>query len=119
MASTRNKNTCGDYRLEQDVNHFHRDYLLYNNSSTGEPFNPAFAGDGVNFGKMPRNVLSQNPIDIESTLFGIGSTNLVNPKKPTLAKINKIQEKPFMTKMALTLPDPLVVEKNQRPFLIP
>ena len=36
---------------------------------------------------MAPQVLSYNPVDIESSLFGINSTNLVNPQPPVKPEI--------------------------------
>ena len=55
-------------------------------------------------------------ISKESALFGIGSTNLVNTKAPVVAKIYKLPDKKFFTRHKSFLPEPLVVEKFQRPI---
>ena len=58
-------------------------------------------------------------VDVESALFGIDSTNLVNPRP---AVCNKPVSKPdinFFERNAVFLPDPLVIEDKQRPFPIP
>jgi hypothetical protein len=119
MASTRNRNTREDYCMEQSINRQLSNYLSFENASYGKATQTSFPGDCVNMGKMPAEVLSQNSVDIESTLFGIGSTNLVNPKAPTQAKLYKIDTKPFMDRMFVAYPEPLVVENNQRPFPCP
>lgn len=119
MASTRNKNTRSDYCLEQNINNNLNTYLLYQNASYGQAYNSAFPGDYVNMGKMPNTVLSKNSTDIESTLFGIGSSNLVNPKAPTQARLYNMNEVKFVDRMKVVLPEPLVVENNQRPYPIP
>ena len=62
-------------------------------------------------------VLSNNTADIESNLFGIGSTNLAKPKtrrfKPSINNRNNCK---FFERPALVLPNDLVVENNQRPL---
>ena len=75
---------------------------------------------GINMPKMTNgynnNILSKNASDIESALFGIGSTNLVESKKPVVAKLNHLPSKKFFNRPDLFIPEPLVVEKFQRPI---
>ena len=88
MASTRNRNTRGDYLQEQTAyaNQFH--YTSYDHSPFfGVAQTTQFAGNGLVGMKSAHRVLSQNYCDIETQLFGIGSTNLVNPKDPITPEI--------------------------------
>ena len=116
MASTRNKNTPGNYCLEQKQFSNSQEYALYPNSQYGAAYNTRIAGNGLNPAQIPWNKLSYNAPDIESFLFGINSTNLVKPAPcfvPELAKIDSVniyENKPIL------IPEPLVVDKNQRPF---
>jgi len=115
MASTRNKNTQGNYNLEQRSSTLSSSYKLYANSSHGAAYTTQLAGNGLNPGQIPGNKLSHNTADIESFLFGINSTNLVNPSvnpKPELAKLTSIH---IFDKPTTTMPVPLYLEKNQRP----
>ena len=68
---------------------------------------------------MPRDTLSNNPVEIESALFGINSTNLVEPQPPVKAQLKSIPVKQFFQRTPLIMPKPLVIEHNQRPFPIP
>ena len=61
-------------------------------------------------------ILSANASNIESALFGIGSTNLVNPKAPVVAKIACMKDKKFFNLPERFIPEPLVIEKYQRPI---
>ena len=62
------------------------------------------------------NVLSNNPTDIESQLYGIGSTNLVQKKDPVYPQLNRLDTETLVKpKIAQYIPQPLVVEKNHRP----
>jgi hypothetical protein len=117
MASTRNKNTPGNYHLEQNQNKDFKEYNLYQNSSCGEAYKTNFAGNGLNQGRMPYMKLSQNGPDIESFLFGINSTNLVNPAPVFVPKINQLQQAHIFDKEPVFIPEPLVIERNQRPTL--
>lgn len=114
MTSTRNLNTSGNYALEQ------RRYALserYNtNPFYGETYLDAIPCVGVIAGRMPRTSLSHNPIDTESMLFGINSSNLVKPQSQPKYMPKKIPEKAFFERVPLIMPVPLVVEDNQRPL---
>ena len=61
-------------------------------------------------------VLSENASNIESALFGIGSTNLVNPKSPVVAKVKCMKSRKFFNLPERFIPEPLVIEKYQRPI---
>jgi hypothetical protein len=116
MASTRNRNTPGNYCLEEKQYAQSKDYTLYPNSQYGAAYNTRFAGNGLNPAQIPWNKMSYNAPDIESFLFGINSTNLVNPAPcfvPEIAKmdvVNIYENKPTL------IPEPLVLDKKQRPF---
>ena len=119
MASTRNKNTPGNYCLEQREYKEFSGYTLYPNSQYGAAYTTNFAGNGLNPGQIPWNKLSYNAPDIESFLFGVNSTNLVNPAPifvPELAKIDSVN---IYEKGPVFMPEPLVIEKSQRPLPIP
>ena len=68
---------------------------------------------------MARNTLSNNPIEIESSLFGINSTNLVQPQKPVKPDLKTIPMRQFFQRTPMIMPTPLVMEDNQRPYPIP
>jgi hypothetical protein len=114
MASTRNKNTPGNYNLEQRDHLLSASYKLYANSSNGAAYNTQLAGNGLNPGQIPGNQLSRNTADIESFLFGINSTNLVgqsfNPR-PELISLSSIH---IFDKPNTVMPLPLYLDKNQR-----
>ena len=57
----------------------------------------------------------QNPIDIESFLFGINSTNLVKPEPILHPKLNQLPVLNIYPDKETIMPLPLVIEKN-RPF---
>ena len=116
MASTRNKNTPGNYCLEQKEYKEFSGYTMYKNSQCGEAYNTKLAGNGLNAGQTPWNKLSYNAPDIESFLFGINSTNLVNPAPIFVPELVKLDSVNIYEKSALFVPEPLVIEKNQRPL---
>ena len=69
MSCTRNKNTPSDYCLEQKQNTQIFGYLEYKNSQYGYACHNAMPTMGVTPSHMPRQVFSNNSIDIESALF--------------------------------------------------
>ena len=115
MSCTRNKNTPSDYCLEQKQNSQIFGYLEYKNSQYGYAYKNAMPTMGVTPSHMPR----QNSIDIESALFGINSTNLVTPQALVVPQLVQLPEISYFNRMPFILPNPLVVENNQRPFPIP
>ena len=119
MASTRNKNTCSNYCLEQRITTKSLDYNEYKNGASGAAYAPALPCMGIIPGQMPREAFSHNSIDIESALFGINSTNLVETQKPVVPQLKTLPNVSFFGRMQLVMPDPLVVEKFQRPFPVP
>jgi hypothetical protein len=120
MASTRNKNTRGNYCLEEIANAHSRTYTIYKNSGCNEAYNTQLPGNGLNPAQIPWNKLSYNAVDIESFLFGVNSTNLVEPKAPCLTPELKVLSSANIYENEPTyVPEPLVVENNQRPFPVP
>ena len=77
MACTRNKNTYCDYLLEQRNNKLIKNYNLYENGSNGKAYTECIPALGYMPSHLPRDMLSTNPVDIESSLLGINSCNLV------------------------------------------
>jgi hypothetical protein len=94
-------------------------YLEYQNGASGAAYSPAIPCVGIMPSQMPREAFSRNSVDIESALFGINSTNLVEPQQPVVPNLTKLPEVSFFGRMQLVMPDPLVVEKSQRPFPTP
>jgi hypothetical protein len=115
MASTRNRNTQGNYNLEQRNNDLSSSYKLYENSSHGAAYNTNQPGNGLNPGQIPSNKMSHNASDIESFLFGINSTNLVNPApkiRPDLVWLDSVH---LYQKDGVLMPLSLRIAPNQRP----
>lgn len=115
MSSTRLKNQKGEYRLQQHVN---QDiYINRINDMKRVAKTNVFPQKGINVGFMPNQTLSYNPIDIENDLFGIRSTDLVNERQPNNPSLKSLPDGQFYTPLETYLPEPLVIEKNQRPIL--
>lgn len=115
MSSTRLKNQPGEYKLEQQRNQYtcanrlskHR--TISNHTSLPEL--------GFNVSYLPNHLLAKNAVDIESNLFGVGSTNLVNPNTPVEPDLNTLQSIAFFEKPEFVLPIPFVHSTNQRPII--
>jgi hypothetical protein len=112
MSSTRSKNTIGNYKAEQWSLKQQSEYMPY--SSYAAPPNTYFCGDGLIGAKVGPLQLSDNFCDIESSLFGIGSTNLVLPQPDVVPEIKKLKSLSIIDKLPVIFPSPLVVEPNQR-----
>ena len=117
MSSTRLNNDKVEYCKRQREIRLAEQFSLYKYKCISN--DTAFPAAGINMPKMingyNNNILSQNAPDIESALFGIGSTNLVNAKQPVVTKLNKMETKHFFDRPDTFIPEPLVIEKSQRP----
>lgn len=116
MASTRNRNMKNEYCLysRQNENISNNRTFKYRTYA----YTNALPCAGINVGQMPNSVLARNAVDIESNLFGVNSTNLVTPEKTLIPEINTLQNIAFFERPEVFLPDPLVIEKNQRPDIV-
>ncbi len=115
MASTQNKNMPNDYCLEQRMNN----YICKDRTSEYRrtAYHNAIPCVGVNVGHMPNYTLSKNATNIESNLYGIGATNLVTPRKDFTPRLKKLPNVAFFKRPELLIPEPLVIENNQRPVI--
>lgn len=119
MASTRNRNTPGNYHLEQLAYQKAYDTMSYESSSYyGVPSVSYFAGNGLIGMKTAHRNLSSNYCDIESQLFGIGSTNLVSPVAPVQPNIHNLKSLNIFDKQAPVSPAPFAPQPNQRPMYL-
>jgi hypothetical protein len=119
MASTRNKNTKGDYNLEINKYKNSETYNLYKNSQYGVAYDTKLPGNGLLPGQISWGQFATNYSDTESYLLGINSTNLVNPAldfKPELINLDCAN---IYEKTKIYIPEPLIIERGQRPFPIP
>ncbi len=119
MASTRNKNTPGNYCLDQRQNIGSESWQLYTNGANGYAFDTRLPGNGLNPGQLPWTTLSHNPADIESFLWGINSTNLVNPAPALTPHFKTLNTANVFEKKPVIMPVPQAIPKYQRPFPIP
>lgn len=112
MSSTRSKNTIGNYKAEQWSLNQQAEYLPY--KLYGAPVHTYFCGDGLIGQRVGPMKLSGNFCDIESSLLGINSTNLVSPQPEVVPEIKQLKSLSIFQKSPVILPSPLVVEANQR-----
>ena len=119
MASTRNKNTPGNYCLDQRQNVGIEKWQLYTNGANGKAYDTRLPGNGLNPGQLNYNSLSHNPADIESFLFGINSTNLVQRAPNLTPELKCLQTANVFKSAPVIMPVPQAIPKNQRPFPIP
>ena len=89
MASL--KNSPGEYCLQQREFNQQKKYLLYKYSQV--PLHSKLPGLGINAGNMRggyfNNILSNNPSNIESNLYGIRQIDLTKPKTSFCPQLNK------------------------------
>ena len=116
MASTRDINSKGNYCLEQKARVVTASNLSFYNAPNGHGFDPAYP---VLYrqGYMPPDNFSFNPTDIESALFGIGSTNLVDPKPPTLPRFKPLPNVSFFKKPEVVDSPTFIPLLDQRPSI--
>ena len=115
MTSTRNNNMPGDYCLQQKAYDKGSAYLL--DKSKRIAYHSTLPCPGVNAGMVPNTVLAHNPTDIESSLFGINSSNLVTPQKPVQPNIKNLDMLSFAPRLHPYVPEPLIIENCQRPAI--
>ena len=116
MASSRSKNTPGNYCLEQRAFQHGVDYCVDRDYAYVP--RTLVAGDGLLQGRMGCDVLSKNPRDVESFLFGIGATNLVTPStQPFSAHIVENSAMSIVDqRVPLIMPKDLSVQNDQRQY---
>ena len=114
MASTRNRNTQSDYHLEQQNKNHYKSMLIHEHTRPVAEANPTHM---MNYGSMSRDTLSSNAVDIESDMFGIGSTNLVDGYMAPTPQLKNVGSVDFSERIGVVLertPDYL---KDQRPLM--
>ena len=120
MASTRNKNTPGEYKQEQNRNNAVFEYYRFENGPSGKA---TLNGEHVHFdlgsnpSSRPAGELSKNFVDIESSLRGIGANNNVSRQPDVLPQLKDMKFVSYFDRPKVQMPDPLVIEDNQRPKL--
>lgn len=110
MASTRNKNTASDYKLEQLQNVRYEEQCTYLGIAACHP------GNGIaSCGQVNSQLLAHNHVDIESDLRGI-AYNLVDKREKVVPKLIPLKSLAIYASPDILFPAPLVVDKYNRPF---
>ena len=114
MASTRIKNSKTDYQRESAEKDLFKEHVM--NTSRRFAHKNALPAAGINVGQMPRESLAKNATDIESALYGIGSSNLVEEKGPVQPQLHNLPSVHFFERnTSVIVPQHLVIERDQRP----
>lgn len=115
MTDTRKKTNRGDYDKDQEANDYLNGYYSDPKRFYGKPDITLLPGNGIaNIALHPMD-LANNAIDIESSLRGIGTQNMVSPQAPVVPDFKYIKSVNIYEKEVL-LPEPLVVRGAQRPL---
>jgi hypothetical protein len=114
MASTRNKNTPGDYKMAIVSDKNRCGYL--ENKFYGAPSQSFLPGFGLLGSKIAPSHLSSNSCDIESSLFGIGSTNLVQPQPNVAPQLKSLSSLAITERPVLVMPRPIDISQTERPM---
>ena len=121
MSSTRNKNTLMNYRAEVKKNDSISNYRFNINSQYGKSRNFLDRFKLPDSTQPTRHVnpdhFSHNPIDIESQLRGINSTNLVGQSFKVDPQLKNIDNYKFYERVQLIMPNQITSDQNQRPLL--
>ena len=115
MASSRNNNTIGNYKTEMIQQDKTRMHVYYTGSVINQT--TCYPGDGLLGCRNPNLALANDFIDIETDLLGIGSTNLVNPKKSQQHTFHPFKVLDIQQRCKTFMPEPLIVNKYNRPLL--
>jgi hypothetical protein len=118
MASTRNRNTPGNFCLFLKENDKFENWQMYKNGANGSAYDTRLPGNGLNPAQIPGNQLSHNAVDIETFLFGINSTNLVNPAPPLTPELKCLQTANAFESKPVIMPIPQAIPKFQRPMFL-
>ena len=113
MASTRNKNTRNDYAIELNKSIHTQEYLLTGDYAQSNA--TACPGNGLGGAHLPRAQMSHNPIDIETFLFGIGSTDLTKDVPVLDANLKCLPTHDIFAKAPTVVPHKFVSNTTQRP----
>jgi hypothetical protein len=111
MASTRFRNCPGDYKIQERNKANAREWVSYDYKTNASILPNA----GINMGRIPAYLLSNNQADIDSFLKGTYFNNLEDPRRGFTPRIKKVKEVSYFEKDPVLMPEPLIVERNQRP----
>lgn len=113
MTSTRGKNSPGNYVLEKEENR-RIGVFMTQHESVGQTYMP---GNGLLGASFPNTLLSANAVDIESQLYGIGSSNLESHLPSVTPDIRYLKSLSIADRNDVILPKELIITPNQRPLI--
>jgi len=113
---TSDKNSSANYCLEQQAHNIKQDHREFYNGPNGRAFEPAYP-QLYQQGFMPADNFSFNPVDIESSLFNIGSCNLVESQTPVVPKFKELPTVKFFKPTPVIGPKTFYPLLDQRPFI--
>ena len=113
MAGTRNKQTIGNFNADQGQVVRQEEWLMNKTAYIND--RPAFPV-GLNAPRMPASNLSNNSVDIETALFGIGTNNYVFPQKPVVPRHVHLPQVVFYESANVYIPILPHLLQNQRPL---
>ena len=119
MSSTRNVNTRGNYKLEQNLNHSFFDNTSYLYAQKPYTFLDVYK---ISNSTQPTRIvnphnLSNNPVDIESMLRGIKSTNLAGQSFKTSPDLKRVDTFDFYKRVPMIKSNMIITDQKQRPLL--
>lgn len=117
--STSMKLLCNEQCLSVRENEQIRDNRVFKNRVYAEQ--NRYVPFGINNGYRPIQTLAYNPIEVESRLFGMDNNRVFNPRMYEAPQINpqykSMRDQCFYHRPQAFLPEPLVIENNQRPII--
>ena len=113
MASTRNKNTRNNYALELNKSIHTQEYVLAGDYAQSNA--TACPGNGLVGAYIPRTQMSNNPIEIETFLFGIGSSDLTKDAPVLNPDLKCLPTHDIFIKEPTIVPNKFISNNTQRP----
>ncbi len=121
MASTRNKNTRGDYLEEDKCNRKNLEYRTYEHSQYGKPksFLDVYKLPNTTLSTRPiaQESMSHNHVDIESYLRGISATDLEREHPKFIAELKEFKSIKLFDTVPLIMPKQTTNDQGYRPLI--
>ena len=118
MADTRSRNLPRNYALEKWAKQKRFDMNVFIHQPQGQANQTQLPGDGLLSGRYAGRDLAKNDTDIESFLFGIGSSNLENPLPRVQPDIRSLDTLHVIQKQKTQVPKQITILENQRPMYL-
>jgi hypothetical protein len=112
MASTRNKNRKDEFFIDKKM----QERLSAIQTTTETIQHAAYPCHGINVQHMPAEKLSNNYVDVETYLYGIGANNHLFPTSVPRNSPIQLPSTTFYDRPTLYIPILPDMLRNQRPF---